>query len=66
MQAEIHVFVATDLEEGEQHLDSDEEITMTKLPLDTILKKIEDGKITIAYQIAALLLFNLLRKEGKL
>jgi ADP-ribose pyrophosphatase len=66
MQAEIHVFAATDLEEGEQNLDSDEEITMTKLPLDTILKKIEDGKITIAYQIAALLLFNLLRKEGKL
>jgi len=66
MQSDIHVFAATDLEQGEQKLDSDEEITIMKLPLDEALQKIENGEITIAYHIAALLLFDRLQKEGRL
>ena len=62
----MHVFAATDLEEKEQKLEFDEEIEIIKLPLEKILQKIDDGEITIASNIAALLLFQRLRKEGKL
>ncbi len=62
----IHIFAATDLEKGEQNLDSDEEIEIMKAPIEKILEKIEKGEMTISYQIAALLLFDKLKKEGKL
>lgn len=66
MKAKFYVFAATDLEEGEQQLDFDEEITIMKLPLEKILQKIENAEINIASHIAGLLLFDRLRKEGKL
>jgi ADP-ribose diphosphatase len=65
MNAIAHFFIATDLKEGEQHLDEDEEITIMKLPMDDVLKKIENGEMRVAYHIAALLLFDRLQKEGK-
>lgn len=66
MKAPIHLFAVTDLEEGEQQLDDDEEITIKKMPLESIVKKIENGEITTPSHIAGLLLFDRLLKEGKI
>lgn len=65
MKEQVHVFVATDLHTGEQDLESDEEIKLMKLPFRDILEKIETGEFRVAAHIAALLLFDRLRKEGK-
>ncbi len=66
MDITLHLFAATDLEEGEQQLDFEEDIEIQKIPLEKILGKIENGEFTTATHIAALLLFDKLRKEGKL
>ncbi|HVA96628.1 MAG TPA: NUDIX hydrolase [Candidatus Acidoferrales bacterium] len=65
LHSKIHLFAATNLEEGEQQLDPDEEITVMKIPFEDVFKKIENGEMTNAPHIAALLLFDRLRKEGK-
>lgn len=61
-----YVYAATDLETKEQQLEVDEKIEIMKMPFENVLKKIETGEMTIASHIAALLLFDRLRKEGKL
>ena len=66
MNAKVHLFAATDLEPGKQKLDFDEEIEIIKLPIEKVLEKIENAEITAASHIAAILLFDRLRKEGKL
>lgn len=65
MQTEVHVFFATDLEEGEPHLDEDEVIEVIKMPLTEVLEKIENNEMTAAFHIAAILLFDRLKREGK-
>jgi ADP-ribose pyrophosphatase len=66
MVGAIHLFAATDLQTGQQHLDEDEEIQIIKMPLIELLDKMDKGELKISYQVAALLLFDRLRKEGKL
>jgi len=66
LHAKIYLYVATDFEKVEQNLDEDEEITIHKMPLEKVVEKIMNGEMTISYQIASLLLFDRLRKEGKL
>jgi len=66
MDAPIHLFAATDIEEGEQELDYEEDIKIMKIPLTHVLKKIDDGEIVLAGHIAAFMLFDQMRKEGKL
>jgi ADP-ribose pyrophosphatase len=66
MQAKIHVYAATDLEEGKAHLDDEEEIETIKMPLDKIMDKIKTGELTAASHIASLYLFKQLREEGTL
>jgi ADP-ribose pyrophosphatase len=66
MNSTMHVFAATDLHEGRQQLDDDEEIAIMKMPFDEILHKIETGEINCGHHIAALLLFDRLRKKNKL
>ncbi len=66
MQSKVLVFVATELEEHKQQLDLDEEIEIIKLPIHKVLQKIDEGEIKISTSIAALLLFDRLKKEGKL
>lgn len=66
MKAKIHVFAATDLEEGERVLEDEEDIDMLKLPFAQVLQKIENGEMTAASHIAALLFFNRMREEGRL
>src|SRR5581483_10646285 len=56
--SKIHVFAATDIKEGVQKLDYDEEILIQKVPLQELLKKIENGEITSSSHIAAILLFD--------
>ncbi len=65
LNAKQYVFAATDLEETEQHLEFDEEIEIMKMPIKQVLEKIDMGEITTASHIAALLLFDKMRKEGK-
>ncbi len=66
MRAKVHVYAATDLTEGETALEEDEDITIVKMPLDEVIKKVEEGKVRAASHIAALLLFKKMREEGKL
>ena len=66
MNSKIYLFAATDLEKGEQQLEIDEEIDVVKLPIETILEKVENGEIRTSTDIAAFLLFDRLRKEGRL
>jgi len=66
MLSKTYVFVATDLKEGKQQLDDDEEIEIIKMPFEKIIGKIYNGEMTLAPHIAALLLFDKMRKEGKL
>lgn len=66
MKGKIHVYAATDLEEGERALEEDEDIDMLKLSFTEVMKKVENGEMTAASHIAALLLFDRMRKEGKL
>lgn len=62
----IHLFFATDLEEGKPQLDEDEDIETVKLSVDEALQKVESGEICVASHAATILLFDKLRKEGKL
>jgi ADP-ribose pyrophosphatase len=66
MNMKMYVFAATDLEEKEQKLEFDEDIEIMKMPLGKVLEKIENGEMTIGSHIAAILLFDRLKKEGKL
>ena len=62
----LFVFCATDLEKGKQQLDADEKITVVKLKLSEALEKIENGEIPVGLDVAAILLFDKLRREGNL
>lgn len=66
MNMKMYVFAATDLEQKEQKLEFDEEIEIMKMPLENVLEKIDNGEMTIGSHIAAILLFDRVRKEGKL
>ncbi len=66
MKGEVSVFVATDLAEGQQDLDTDEEIKVIKIPFAEALEKIEAGEISVSSNVAAILLLDKLRKEGKI
>lgn len=65
MNAVAHVFYATDLEEGEQDLDIDEDITIVKIPFDTALRKIDAGEIRVSSNIASLLLLDRWKREAR-
>ena len=49
------VYVAKDLSFGETSFDSTEDLQITKVPFDTAIQMIDDGKITDAISIAGLL-----------
>jgi ADP-ribose pyrophosphatase len=62
----VHVFTASDLEKGQQALEEDEEIKILKVPINEAIRKIETGEIQATAFVSALLLFDKLRKEGKI
>jgi 8-oxo-dGTP pyrophosphatase MutT (NUDIX family) len=66
MIGKIHVFAATDLQEGESELNDDEVIETKKLPFEEVLQKVMSGEIPAASHIAALLLFEKLRNQKAL
>lgn len=53
----LHVFLARELEKGEQKLDEDETISVLEYGYEEILTKIEDGTIIDAKTIASILFF---------
>jgi ADP-ribose diphosphatase len=66
MQKKMSVFFATELEKGEQKLDYDEKIEVVKVSLIEALEKIDNGDIPVAIDVATILLFDKMRREGKL
>jgi len=66
VDAVIHIFYATDLTEGKQNQDFDEDIEVVKIPFLDALRKIENGEICVSPNAAALLLLDKLKREGKL
>lgn len=60
----VHVFLATQLEKGEQELEPAENIELHQMPLSKTLMMIKKGEIDDAHSIAALL-FSLVQEENK-
>lgn len=65
IQDEVHIFYATNLTEGKQNFDEDEDIEIVKVPFSKALEKINTGEINVSSNIVAILLLDKLRKEGK-
>jgi 8-oxo-dGTP pyrophosphatase MutT (NUDIX family) len=55
----IHIFGATNLTPGKQHLDRDEILDVHEVPFDDALSMVRDNKIQDAKTISALFLANL-------
>jgi ADP-ribose pyrophosphatase len=51
----IHLYLATELRAGEQSLDPDEYLTVTKIPLDELRRMVRGGEIKDAKTICALM-----------
>lgn len=51
----IHIYVAHDLQAGEQHCDADEFVNVVTMPLSEALAKVKDGSISDAKTVVALL-----------
>lgn len=66
IESVYHIFLATDLIEGEAKLDSDEDIQLIKIPLSQAVEKVVNGEITLATNISVILLLDKLQKEGKI
>jgi ADP-ribose pyrophosphatase len=66
MHSTIHIFLAKDLTEGVSQQDEDEEITLSKMPLEEAVKKVLAGEIYVSAYIASILLLDKLIKEGKI
>lgn len=66
IKADIHVFVATDLSEGEQKLDEDEDLRIVKMPFAEAIEKVMNGEMEIGTHMWALLKLEKLIKEKKI
>lgn len=62
----IYLFAATGLKFGEQDLDADEFIEVTKIPLERAVQMVMDGTIRDGKSIALILKINELKREKKL
>lgn len=60
-----YVFLATGLTQGEAAPEENEVLQNRKVPLDDILKEIEDGKITDAMTVAAIYKLAWMRATGQ-
>lgn len=58
----IDIYLAEDLEEGEQHLDDDEYLEIVEYPLSELLDMIEKGVIQDSKTVSAILAYS--RKRG--
>jgi len=66
MNSKQFIFVATGLTEGPSDLDEDEEIELIKMPVEEAIAKAAAGEFIATTHVAALLLYDKLKKEGKL
>jgi len=67
MKKKMYVFFVTGLEKtGRQHLDEDEEIETVKFTIAEALGKIDNGEVPVGLDVAAILLFDKFKREGKL
>lgn len=66
MHSTIHIFLAKDLTLGTAQQEEDEDISLIKMPLEEAVKKVLDGEIFISAYIAAILLLDKLKREGKI
>lgn len=66
MNSPQYIFLATGLTQGESALDEDEEIEVVTMPFEQALEKITSGEIIASNHVAALLLYDKLKKEGNL
>lgn len=64
MNAIVHIFYATDLTEGIQNLDDDENIKVIKIPFKEALLRIETGEICVSSNVASLLFLDKCRRKG--
>ena len=58
----LHIYLATDLTEGEMHLDEDEFLHIERMPLETAVKQIMSDEITDGKTIVGILKTNLYLK----
>ena len=61
-----YLFLARDLELGEQNLQDDEEISIVKLSLAEAVEKVMSGEISQATSMIGILMLDKLRREKKL
>lgn len=66
LQKKMYVFFAKDLVMGKPHLEEDEKISIIKYTMSEALNKIENGEILGGLDIAVILLFDKLQREGKI
>lgn len=66
LNSKQYIFVATDLTEGQASPDEDEEIKLIKMPFEEAVEKVLSGEIYSATHIAAILLYDKLKSQGKL
>ena len=64
MDEVIYMYLATELREGDMHLDADEFLTNEKVPLDEAVQMILDGEISDGKTQAAILKIWALRQRG--
>jgi ADP-ribose pyrophosphatase len=62
----MQIFLARDLREGEAHPELDEQIEILRTPLSEAMKLVADGKIHDGKTLIGLLLYDRLRREGRL
>lgn len=65
-KGEAYLFLVKDLEEGEQALEEDEEISMVKMPIAEAAQKVMTGEISNAASIIGILMVEKLWRERKI
>lgn len=66
LNSKQYIYVATNLTEGQADPDEDEEIKLIKMPFSEAVEKVLSGEIYSATHIAAILLYDKLKSQGKL
>lgn len=61
-----NLFLAQDLELGDQELEDTENIQVVKIPIDEAVKKIFEGEICVAPTATGILMIDKLRQQGKI
>jgi len=66
IKSKMYLFLAKELEIGENKLDEDEEIEVVKMPLESAVEKVMIGEINHAASMLGILLLDKLRMQKKL